>query len=384
MPSVLHKPDYTLLITVFFLVLFGLIMVFDASVVFANDQFGDKFRFLKLEVMWIAISTVAMFFTMSFDYHKIKSLVVPMIAGTVGLLILVLFMPAINGSRRWIGLGIGTLQPSELAKLTFTIYLSSWLSKTREKRTAKTIADQFSEHIMKELLPFLVVLGALCILVLLEPDLGSTLLIGGTALVMYFLSGSDAIHAIGSFMIVLVMGMLGILAAILSPYRLERVKTFIPLLLRGDVEDPLGAGYQIRQILIAVGSGGLAGLGFGESRQKFQYLVETTAVTDSIFAVIAEELGFIGSVILLAAFALFIYRGYQIAKNAPDRFGMLLAAGITFWLGIQALLNIAANVAIIPLTGIPLPFISYGGSSLVITMAAVGMLLNVSRQTTNN
>ncbi len=307
-----------------------------------------------------------------------------MIAGTVGLLILVLFMPAINGSRRWIGLGIGTLQPSELAKLTFTIYLSSWLSKTREKRTAKTIADQFSEHIMKELLPFLVVLGALCILVLLEPDLGSTLLIGGTALVMYFLSGSDAIHAIGSFMIVLVMGMLGILAAILSPYRLERVKTFIPLLLRGDVEDPLGAGYQIRQILIAVGSGGLAGLGFGESRQKFQYLVETTAVTDSIFAVIAEELGFIGSVILLAAFALFIYRGYQIAKNAPDRFGMLLAAGITFWLGIQALLNIAANVAIIPLTGIPLPFISYGGSSLVITMAAVGMLLNVSRQTTNN
>lgn len=380
-PSLLHKPDYVLLITVFFLVLFGLIMVFDASVVFANEQFDDKFHFLKAQTVWIILGSIALFVAMSFDYHKIKNFVVPMIVGTVGLLILVLFMSAINGSRRWIDLGFGTLQPSELAKLTFTIYLASWLSKAREKRTAKTIADQFSEHIMKELLPFLVVLGVLCILVLLEPDLGSTLLIGATALVMYFISGSDAIHAIGSFMIILVMGLLGVLAAILSPYRLERVKTFIPLLLRGEVEDPLGAGYQIRQILIAVGSGGWKGLGFGESRQKFQYLVETTAVTDSIFAVIAEELGFIGSVILLTAFALFIYRGYQIAKNAPDRFGMLLAAGITFWLGIQALLNIAANVAIIPLTGIPLPFISYGGSSLVITMAAVGILLNVSRQT---
>lgn len=361
-----------------------MIMVFDASVVFAFDQFGDRFYFLKSEILWIFLGTLVAYFFYRYDYHKLKKLVMPMIIGTLILLVAV-FLPGIgveaNGSNRWVNIGIGVLQPSEVAKLTFTIYLAAWLSRTREGRTLKNFGEEFSKHVKSELLPFLLVLGIICLLVIIEPDMGSTLIIGITSIVIYFISGSDIIHTIGASLIILLMGLLGIFAAILSPYRLERVKTFIPLLLKGEVEDPLGAGYQIRQILIAIGSGGILGLGFGESRQKFQYLVESTAVTDSIFAVIAEEMGLVGSVLVLAFFALFIYRGFLIAKNAPDRFGMLLAAGITFWLGIQALLNIAANAALIPLTGIPLPFISYGGSSLVITLAAVGILLNISRQT---
>jgi len=380
----MHKPDYTLLIIVIFLLIFGLIMILDASVVFAHDQFGDKFRFFKNQLLWVTMGSALMLISIKFDYHKLKPLVIPMIIFTVLLLFIVLFMPEINGSRRWIDLGFATIQPSEVAKLTFVIYLSSLLSKIREKRVSSNFKDQISEHFTKDLLPFLFVFTLICVLVLLEPDLGSTLIIGATALALYFLSGSDALHVFGTFIVVSVMGLVTVIAAIISPYRLRRVETFLPLLLRGDVEDPLGAGYQIQQILIAIGSGGLMGLGFGESRQKFQYLVETTAVTDSIFAVIAEELGFVGSIVLLFAFALFIFRGYKIARRAPDKLGMLLASGITFWLGLQAMLNIAANVALVPLTGIPLPFISYGGSSLLVTLIGVGILLNISKQTIEN
>jgi len=359
-------------------------MVFDASVVFANEQFDDKFYFLKQELFGVLVGVIAGFFFLNFDYHKLKKLVVPMMITTL-LLLIAVFIPGLgveaNGSHRWINIGFTVLQPTEIAKLTFTIYLAAWLSRSRAARNLKNIQLAFSEHIRTELFPFLVVLGGICALIIVEPDLGSTMIVGITSFAVYFISGTDAIHTIGSMFIMVTMGMLAVFAAVLSPYRLERVKTFIPLLLRGEVEDPLGAGYQIRQILIAVGSGGVWGLGFGESRQKFQYLVETTAVTDSIFAVIAEELGLVGSVIVLAFFALFLYRGFLIAKSAPDKFGVLLASGLTFWLGIQALLNIAANVAIIPLTGIPLPFISYGNSSMVVTLAAVGILLNISRQT---
>lgn len=379
-----HKPDYTLLITVFLLLLFGVIMVFDASIVFAHEQFGDSFHFLKAEILWVLLGSIACYVAYKFDYHRLKKLAIPVILATLILLIAV-FIPGIgiaaNGSHRWINLGIGVLQSSEVAKLSFVIYLSAWLARTREKRSLKNLGQAFSKHTREELLPFLIVLGVVGVLVMIEPDLGSTMIIGLTSLAIYFISGTDIIHTLGSILIVLVLSLLAVFAAVLSPYRLERVTTFLPLLLRGEVDDPLGAGYQIKQILIAVGSGGLFGLGFGESRQKFQYLVETTAVTDSIFAVIAEELGFVGSVLVLGMFALFMYRGYMITKHAPDRLGMLLATGITFWLGIQAVLNIAANVALIPLTGITLPFISYGGSSLIVTMAAVGILLNISSQT---
>lgn len=369
------------------LVIFGVIMVFDASVVFANEQFDDKFHFLKQEVIGVIGGCIAALFFYKFDYHKLKQLVVPMMIFTL-LLLLAVFIPGIgveaNGSHRWINLGFTVIQPTEVAKLSFTIYLAAWLSRARDARSGRNIQEAFAQHIKTELLPFLVVLGVVCALIIVEPDLGSTMIVGLTSFAIYFVSGTDAVHTIGSAFIMLTMAILGGFAAVLSPYRLERVKTFIPLLLRGEVEDPLGAGYQIRQILIAIGSGGVMGLGFGESRQKFQYLVETTAVTDSIFAVIAEELGLVGSVIVLAFFAFFIYRGFLIAKNAPDKLGVLLASGLTFWIGLQALLNIAANVAIIPLTGIPLPFISYGNSAMIVNLAAVGILLNISRQTNTN
>jgi len=381
-PSSAGKPDYTLLIILLFLLGFGIVMIFDASVVFAHEQFGDKYLFVKQQIVWIVIGLVLGLAALNIPYHYYRKFALPMMFVTIFLLILV-FVPGVgveaNGSHRCINIGIGTLQPSELAKLTFTVYLAAILSKTRQISQTSKLNEAFKEHFKKDLLPFLVILGVVSVLVILEPDLGSTIIIGLTSMSVYFISGTSSIHSIGAVLTVLVTTMSGVLAAVVSPYRLERIRTFIPLLLKGEVEDPLGAGYQIQQILIAIGSGGVLGLGFGESRQKFLYLVETKAVTDSVFAVIAEELGLIGSIIILSIFGLLIYRGIMIARNSVDKFGALIATGITFWLGAQAVLNIAANVAIMPLTGIPLPFISYGGSALVIELVAMGILLNISR-----
>jgi cell division protein FtsW len=213
----------------------------------------------------------------------------------------------------------------------------------------------------------------------LEPDLGTTLLICFVAFVIYFTSGKDYIHTLGSVLIVIVGGGLAAAAALLESYRFRRVKTFLDLLISGEVTDPLGAGYQMQQILIGIGSGGFWGKGFGESRQRFGYLVENTAFTDSIFAIILEELGMIGGVILILLFLVFLYRSYKIATNAPDKMGKLLAGGVALWLVTQAFMHMAANVGLMPLTGVPLTFFSYGGSSTVVSIFGVGVLLNISK-----
>jgi len=345
----------TLFIVTVLLTAFGVLMVYDASVIEAFRDFSDKFYFARLQGLWALVGLASLLVVSRLPLNLIKKLSPPFFAFTLVLLVVVLFPQIgqeVQGARRWLELGPLTLQPSELVKLSFVLYLATWLEK-RQK---------FSH--------FLVLSGLILGLVMAQPDLGTSVVVITTALTMYFLSGAR----ISSLITVGALGFISGLGLILSsPYRKERLLTFF-----NPTADPLGASYHIRQIMIALGSGGLVGVGVGRSRQKYEYLPEAT--TDSIFAVIAEEVGFIGSAIVVALFLLLIYRGFTLARNATTPFSQLLAGGITTWIGIQAFLNLAAMVALVPLTGVPLPFISYGGSSLVTILTGVGVLLNISRQ----
>lgn len=348
--------DFLLLGIILTLTLFGVLMVYDASVVEAFRDFSDKYYFARLQMMWALIGFAGLFIASFIPLKLIKTLALPFFAFTVILLIAVLIPGVgsqVQGARRWISFGSFNLQPSEIVKLGFIVYLATWL----EKR----------QHFW----PFVILLSIILVLVMAQPDLGTSVILMSTGMSMYFLSGAP----LGSLALLAVTGFAGGLGLILvSPYRKERLLTF----LNPTTGDPLGASYHIRQVLIALGSGGLLGLGVGRSRQKYEYLPEAT--TDSIFAVMAEEVGFVGAVIVIALFLWLIFRGFRIARNAQDPFSGLLASGITAWIGIQALLNLSAMVALVPLTGIPLPFISYGGSSLVTLLTAAGLLLNISRQ----
>jgi cell division protein FtsW len=349
------SPDWFLISLILGLTVFGIVMVGNASVVEAFRDFGDKFYYLRQQLIWAVFGLLAFVVFSFFDYRKLRKLALPLMLFSFVSLILVL-IPAIGikslGARRWLSLGFFSFQPSELTKLAFVLYLSSFFASK------------------KKFWPFLFVLGALLMLIMLQPDLGTAVILAATGLVVYFVSG-------GSLFLISLAGLFGLLsgAALIffSSYRRERFLTFL-----NPARDPLGASYHIRQILIAIGSGGLFGVGLGQSRQKYEYLPEAT--TDSIFAVIAEELGFVGAISLLVLFLLVVWRGMRIAKEAPDDFARLLAVGITAWIGFQALVNLSAMVAIVPLTGVPLPFISYGGSSLVLSLTAMGILVNISKQ----
>ncbi len=351
------KADLPLLGAVILASLLGLLFIFEASGISAARTFGDKYHFIREQTMWFIIGLVGLWTASFFDYHRLYKLALPMMFFTLILLVMV-FVPGLGvkalGAHRWINLGISVVQPAEIAKLTLTVYLAAWFSYKEKNR----------------LLAFIILVCLVVGLIVAEPDLGTAIVICSIALVMYFLSGAP-LWQFG----MLIPGALvatGFLA-IISPYRLKRLITFL-----NPGVDPLGVSYHIRQILLALGSGGLWGLGLGKSRQKFEYLPE--AMTDSIFAIFAEELGFLGSLALIAISLFIILRGIRIAMRAPDRFGQLLAFGISSWIGIQIVINLGAMVALIPLTGVPLPFISYGGSSLVMTLIGVGILLNVSRQ----
>lgn len=349
-----HPADWWLVLTIILLTLFGLVMVGNASAVEAFRDFGNQYHFLKLQARWVALGFFAFLGACLFPYRRLQKLTPLLLFITLLSLILVL-LPRLGaqalGARRWINLGGFNFQPSELTKLVFLIYLSAYLVKKNHP------------------LPLLLISGLIVFLVMLQPDLGTTLVIVLSGFIVYFISGSPWWHA----PLLAALGFAGGLGLILlSPYRKERLLTFL-----NPLRDPLGASYHIRQILIALGSGGLFGLGLGQSRQKYEYLPAVT--TDSIFAVIGEELGFAGASALILVFLFLLWRGFKIAQNCPDRFGQLLAAGITSWLGLQALINFAAMVALVPLTGIPLPFISYGGSSLIVTLTASGILVNISK-----
>jgi len=351
--------DRLLLIVVFILVAFGLLMIFESSSVTAFRDFGDKFYYVRQQLVWAVIGFIVMVFFSIYDYHKYEKMS-PILFGITFVLLVLVLIPGIGtrilGAKRWLNiLGIN-LQPAELAKITFVIYLSSFFSKKNS------------------FMVFLAILSLTIGLVMLEPDLGTTVVLATSGFCVYFASGASLV----SLGVLTISGFLSGLGLILSSaYRKERLMTFLNM-----GHDPLGSSYHIRQVLLALGSGGLWGLGVGASRQKFEYLPE--AMTDSIFAIIAEEFGFIGSTLVILLLFFIVIRGFMIAKNAPDKFGQLLAIGISSWFGIQILVNLASQVALVPLTGIPLLLISYGGSSLVITMMAVGILLNISRHCVKN
>lgn len=349
--------DVWLLVTALFLVFFGLLTVYNASVVTAERDFGDKYHYVRDQAMWVGLGITAMLIVSFLEYHIWQKIALPFLLGTLVLLFLV-FVPGIGisalGASRWINFGFFVLQPAELAKLALVVYLAAWFSAKEKGR----------------LFAFLLLLFLVVGLVMAEPDMGTSVVLGATALVLYFLSGAPLYH----FMLLVPISLVTLFALIkLAPYRISRLLTFFD-----SDRDPLGASYHIRQTLLALGSGGLTGVGLGKSFQKYAFLPEST--TDSIFAIIAEELGFIGAVFILAAFILLIIRGFMIARGAPDIFGKLLAGGITSFLAIQVLINLGAQVVLVPFTGVPLPFISYGGSSLIVTLVSIGILINISRR----
>ncbi len=354
---VIHKSDRWTLTAVVVLSLFGVLMVYDSSVAIAIRDFGNQYYYVREQVKWLAIGYVVLTVFSFIDYHVWRTLALPILLSTLVLLLMV-FLPGIGvkalGSHRWINFGFFILQPAELAKLTITIYLSAWFASRQRERF-------FS---------FLILLGLVVGLVLLEPDLGTSVILISIALLLYFFSGAPIWH-FGVILPALTVGLIGL--AIVSPYRAARLTTFLH-----PESDPLGSSYHIRQALLGLGSGGWFGMGIGQSRQKYEYLPE--ANTDSIFAIIGEEVGFVGSVGVILLFLFLIWRGFRAAKRAPDTFGRLLALGITSWIAVQTVINLSAMIALLPLTGVPLPFISYGGSSLIIMLAAVGILLNVSRK----
>lgn len=363
MRPLLHKPDYGLLITTLALVVFGLIMLSSASSVISFEQYGDANTLLRRQVISALIGIAAFMTVQKLDYHIWKKFSVILLFLSILFLIMV-FIPGIGeeylGARRWINLGV-QFQPTELVKLAFLVYLASWLEKKR---------SGFSEP-MYSFLPFMVILGLITALVMAQPDLGTMTVIALIAVIVYFVAGAPVKHF---FWIFTIAAALFAFFIKIAPYRAARLTVFL-----NPALDPQGIGYHINQALLAIGTGGLFGVGLGHSRQKFNYLPE--AAGDSIFAIIAEELGFLFVIVLLGAFTFFIYRGIFIARNAPDEFGRLLAAGVTAWLGLQAFINIGALSGILPLTGIPLPFISYGGTALAINLVAAAILLSVSRQT---
>lgn len=355
------KFDTPLASTVVILTVFGLIMVYNASSVSAFRDFGNQYYYLQEQTKWLFLGLIGMT-TTSILHYRTYLRIAPLLIGISFLLLIAVFSPGIGvlayGSRRWINVGFTVIQPAELTKLTLIIYLSSWLSSDKVKES-------------KKFLPFLILYGAISTLIMLEPDMGTTIVIVFTGIAIYFLSGAPLWHFLAMIPPLILSSLVLIIK---SPYRLQRLSTFLD-----PTKDPQGSSYHIRQILIALGSGGLFGVGIGKSRQKYEYLPEAT--TDSIFAVIAEEVGFVGSIVILGLFLFVIYRGFKIAKAAPDRFTQLLASGISSWLAIQMFINLGAMVALFPLTGVPLPFLSYGGSSLVVALTGIGILLNISKHT---
>ncbi|MGA2967662.1 MAG: putative lipid II flippase FtsW [Candidatus Levyibacteriota bacterium] len=353
----MKRIDLILVASVLFLTFFGLFMIYDASSFVAFRDFADKYHYVKDQIFWIVLGLVALLFFFRFDYHRFYNLALPILLVAIGLLFAV-FIPGLGvkvlGASRWINLRFTILQPSEFVKIALAIYLAAWFSKKEKGR----------------IWAFLLLLSLIICLVILEPDMGTAVIILAEGIILYFLSGARWLYFV---IFAPVIAVLGFLFAKLEPYRAARVSAYLNF-----NQDVSGSSYHVRQILIALGSGGLTGVGLGNSLQKYAYLPENA--TDSIFAIIAEELGFLGALIIILVFVVIIWRGFYIAINSKDQFGKLLAGGIITFLAMQIVINLAAQTALLPLTGIPLPFISYGGSALIINLTAVGILLNIASQ----
>lgn len=361
-------PDFILFVTTLALLGIGLVMVFSSSAVTSSVRYDDAYFFFRRQLLWALIGIVAMIVVMKINYLRLREFALPLMVVAIVSLILVITPLGIetNGSSRWLGIesvSFARFSPSEVAKLAMVMFLA---------RTMEINLNKMKDF-KSGILPYLGLIAFICGLIMIQPDLGTAFAIAGTAFFMMMVAGAKASH-LG--MIALAgMGAVGGLIAV-APYRMERFTAFLnPWKYASD------EGFQTIQSLYALGSGGLFGMGLGRSRQKFFYLPEQH--TDFIFAIIGEELGFIGAALIIALFVLFAWRGFKIAIYAPDTFGNLLAAGITTMIVFQAAINIGVVAGALPVTGITLPFISHGGSSLLFTMIGVGLLLNISRYSSN-
>ena len=355
-------PDTLLFTAVAALVAIGLVMIYSASSATAYEQTGDTAFFVKRQAVWLIVGLIAAIVAYRIDYHRLKRVAPYILIVAIAMLALVLVPHvglAVNGARRWIGLHSMRFQPSEFAKLALVIYLAAMLAARGERITS----------LVKGLIPLCLVVAVMSMLVLKEPDLGTASLLGMFAFAMFFAAGARIPHL---FVIFLVTVPAVVFEIVASPYKRARIFAFL-----NPWKDPENTGFHIVQSLLALGSGGLFGVGLGESHAKFFYLPEQ--YTDFIFSVLGEELGLFGALVVIALFVVFAYRSMKIALAAPDRFGFFLAVGCTALITIQAFINIGVVTSSWPVTGVPLPFISFGGSSLVVNLVAVALIANVGR-----
>lgn len=341
------------------LIVIGLVAVYSASFVIGLARFGDPNYYIIRQLVWAAFGLVLMLGAMHTDYRIYRKFAIPIMVCTILALIAVLVVGVDGGgARRWLGVGEFTIQPAEFAKLTVIIYLAAWLAGNQSVRSW--------EH---GLVPFVVIISLVGFLIMLQPSLGTTVIILLITVTMFWVAGASVWQmcalALTGFVAI------GLLATV-AGYRAERLTAFL------DAEqDPAGHGFQTLQALIAMGNGGIGGLGLGASRAKFFYVPESH--TDGVFAIIGEELGLLATLAVIFLFMLLMFRGFQVVRRARDDFGRLIATGITTWIAVQALLNIGGITRVIPLTGVPLPFVSYGGNALAAVMLAIGVLMSVSR-----
>ncbi len=353
--------DYGIFYTVLFLLAIGTVMVYSASSYYSMFTYKDSMYFLKKQILWVFVGLICMFFMMGFDYHKLKKYTPWLIIGCIPLLLLVFLFPDTNGAQRWIKIGPLSFQPSDLTKYAVVFFLALGLEVKGEG------IKKFGTGIV----PYLGVSGIFAGLILAEKNLSIASVIMIVTFIMLFASGGRIKHLFG--IVAPAMVCAALFFTFSSDYRRDRMLNFT-----NPWKDPAGNGYQLIQSFYALGAGGVTGLGLGQSRQKTLYMPEPH--NDFIFSIIGEELGLIGCLVIIALFIIFIWRGISVAIKAKDTYGTLLAIGITSVIAVQALINIAVVTGSMPVTGVPLPFISYGGTSLVINLTAMGVLLNISRQ----
>lgn len=356
-----HAIDKPLLLVVLTLLTMGVVMVYSASNVIAQDKFGSSAHFLKQQFIRVILGFIILVFATKYDYHKYRSKTMLLVLISFILLVIVLGLGQIKGAARWLQLGGFGIQPSEIAKLAIIFYLAAYLDKKGER-----IRD-----FQNGLLPPLVMAGVFCFMIVLQPNFSTAAILMLIVLAILFIGGMR-LHHLG--MMALVTIPTAIAVVILSPYRRARLMTFMD-----PAADAQGAGYQIKQSLISFANGGLTGSGIGQGKQKFLFLPEP--FTDFIYSIIGEELGFIGAVFVLILFVIFLFRAMKIARTAPDLYGFYVGAGITISIVVYAIINAGVATGLFPTTGLPMPFISYGGSSLLFTCFTVGVLLNISTQT---
>jgi len=356
-------PDYYLFAIIIILLTIGICMVFSSSFIMADKWYGDSYYFLKKQIIYAIIALIVLLFSINIDYHHYKKISIPLLILSIILLSMV-FIPGIGrsagGAIRWINLGLFSFQPSEIAKFALILYMAESMSR-KDMKDLKTFA--------KGILPSLVVISTIFILILKEPDFSTALIVLGISFVMLFIGGTRITQL---FTLIAAAIPIGILILLKEEYRKIRLLAFLD-----PWKDPLDSGFHVIQSLLALGSGGITGVGLAESRQKYFYLPDQH--TDFIFSIIGEELGLIGTLSIIILFTLLLWRGYRIAIRSTDHFGCLLAAGITFVIAFQSMINIGVVTKMLPTTGITLPFISFGGTSLIVNMFCIGILLNISR-----